>query len=54
MPSVRRLAKYVVEPQGLEQEKDAGPAKNSKDMLIADIIYIFQPTKFSKLIPMLN
>ena len=35
-------------------QKVAGPAKNSKDMLIADVIYIFQPTKFSKLIPTLN
>ena len=52
--SVHRLAKYVVGPQGLGQEKVAGPAKNSKGMLIADVIYIFQATKFSKLIPTLN
>ena len=51
---VHRLAKYVVGPQGFGQEKVAGPAKNSKDMSIADVIYIFQPTKFSKLIPTLN
>ena len=52
--SVHCLAKYVVGPQGLGQEKVAGPAKNSNDMLIADVIYIFQPTKFSKLIPTPN
>ena len=40
--------------QGLGQEKVAGPAKNSKHMQIANVIYIFQDTKFSKLIPMLN
>ena len=48
------LAKYVVGQQGRGQEKVAGPAKRSEDMPIADVIYIFQPTKFSKLISMLN
>ena len=46
--SVHRLAKYVVGPQGLGQEKLAGLAKNAKDMQITDVIYIFQPTKFSQ------
>ena len=41
-------SKYVVGPQGLGKEKVAGLAKNSKDRPIADVIYIFQPTKFSK------
>ena len=35
--NVHRLAKYVVGPQGLGQEKIAGLAKNSKDMPIADV-----------------
>ena len=59
--SVHHLAKYVVGPQGLGQDKvsdqakklQAGP-KTPKDMQIADVIYIFQPTKFSNLIHTLN
>ena len=44
------LARNICRPS----QKVAGPAKNSKDMLIADVIYIVQPTKFSKLMPTLN
>ena len=53
--SVHRLAKYVVGPQGLGQEKVAGPAKKLQTRpKTPDIIYIFQPTKFSKLLSTLN
>ena len=48
------LAKYVwtTGPLAIRScrpfQKVAGPAKNSKDMSIADVLYIYQPTKFSK------
>ena len=49
------LSKIRCRTTGPWARKVAGPAKNSKDMPIADVIYIFQPyTKFSKLIPTLN